>query len=99
MHPLVTLPVLVIDELGKGRGSEWELGVLDELISKRYNAHRTTLFTTNYGLESSAKSTEASKGFESLQERVGSRIYSRLIEMCKPIRISGRDYRKVISSQ
>ena len=52
MGPLVDVPILVIDELGKGRGSDWELSVLDELISKRYNAERTTLFTTNYLPES-----------------------------------------------
>ena len=48
IQPLVDIPVLVIDELGKGRGSEWELCVLDDLISKRYNADRTTILTTNY---------------------------------------------------
>ncbi|MEE2786658.1 MAG: ATP-binding protein [Myxococcota bacterium] len=94
MSPLVTVPVLVIDELGKGRGSDWELNVLDELISKRYNAERTTLFTTNYPLETTAE-PNAQKGFESLQERIGHRIHSRLMEMCDPIRISGRDFRRL----
>ena len=84
---------MVIDELGKGRGSDWELSVLDELISKRYNAKRTTMFTTNYGIEGPAK-TGDSPASESLVERVGVRIHSRLMEMCQPIRLVGRDQRR-----
>lgn len=90
MAPLVAVPVLAIDELGKGRGSEWELSVLDELISKRYNAAATTLFTTNYLIE-------PGPGHESLKQRVGERIFSRLMEMCVPVRMTGEDYRRRIS--
>ena len=90
IQPLVDIPVLVIDELGKGRGSEWELGVLDDLISKRYNADRTTLLTTNYPVSRRA----SYDGEEGLSERVGTRIYSRLLEMCTPVRLVGADYRQ-----
>lgn len=108
MRPLVDVPVLAIDELGKGRGSDWEREVLDELISKRYNAHRTTLFTTNYLVD--APPTAGRAGFapgtvarpkrrpdESremvLEERIGTRIHSRLMEMCDAYRIDGVDLR------
>ena len=90
IDPLVNVPFLVIDELGKGRGSEWELSVLDDLISKRYNAERTTLLTTNYPIRDGA----VYEGEEDLSERVGMRIYSRLIEMCEPVRLAGADYRQ-----
>jgi DNA replication protein DnaC len=93
MRPLVDVPLLVIDELGKGRGSDWELSVLDELISKRYNARRTTVFTTNYGIESSTQNTESSET-ESLRDRIGVRIHSRLMEMCDPVRLCGVDLRR-----
>lgn len=46
--PLCEVDVLAIDELGKGRGTEWEMYILDEIISRRYNADRSTLFATNY---------------------------------------------------
>ncbi len=85
---LVQVPVLAVDELGKGRGTEWELGVLDELISKRYNAGRTTLFTTNLN-------PTLAEGRDSLRERVGERVFSRLVEMCAFEPLRGRDYRKV----
>jgi DNA replication protein DnaC len=93
--PLSEVKVLAIDELGKGRGSAFELETLDELIARRYNAHRTTLFATNYSLAYERKSVRTASGYQStedtknalreaelLRERVGDRIYSRLCEMC-----------------
>ncbi|HEX8823346.1 MAG TPA: ATP-binding protein [Archangium sp.] len=95
--PLSEVEVLAIDELGKGRGSPFEMETLDELIARRYNAGRTTLFATNHSLEperrgtraaapSGYRSTEdaktAAREVELLRERVGERIYSRLCEMC-----------------
>ncbi len=84
--------MLVIDELGKGRSNEWELNILDQLISKRYNASRMTLITTNYVTREIAKATGNSD--EILEVRVGERIASRLFEMCELIHLEGRDYRK-----
>jgi DNA replication protein DnaC len=95
--PLSDVAVLAIDEMGKGRGSQFEMETLDELIARRYNAGRTTLFATNYSLEwerkgvraaapSGYRSTEDAKSvvreMELLRERVGDRIFSRLNEMC-----------------
>lgn len=88
MAPLVSVAVLAVDELGKGRGSEWELQVLDEIISKRYNAGRTTLFTSNYYPHPDIE------GEPSLSERVGERIYSRLTEMCHLQHLGGEDFRR-----
>jgi len=102
MEPLVEVPVLAVDELGKGRSakrlgrpgdtpevSEWVMAVLDELISKRYNAQRTTLFTTNYYVG------HPPDGHQSLEDRVGERIYSRLVQMCDSVQLSTEeDYRK-----
>ena len=50
LAPLIKVPVLAIDELGKERGTEWERSMLDELISRRFNSGLTTLFATNYFL-------------------------------------------------
>ena len=98
--PLASVPVLVIDELGKGMMTEWQLSVLDELISRRYNAAVSTFFTTNYPF-SNATATPASarrkqEGFETLtlEERVGSRNASRLAEMCTWLRVEAPDYRR-----
>ncbi|HZX13562.1 MAG TPA: ATP-binding protein, partial [Thermodesulfobacteriota bacterium] len=97
--PLIETEVLVIDELGKGRSSEWELNILDQLISKRYNASKITLITTNYVSEDYKQKkgsghSSQNEDQETLEYRVGSRIASRLREMCELIPIEGDDYRR-----
>jgi DNA replication protein DnaC len=111
INPYVAAPVLLIDELAKGRNTEWELTMLDQIISSRYNAaDKITLFTTNYSDQtpspkkggksdshkefSSGNSREALVPEETLQDKVGERIYSRLAEMCRFIKLEGIDYRQ-----
>ncbi len=92
IEPLVKADVLVIDELGKGRSNEWELNILDQLISKRYNASKKTLITTNYVTYDIAQ--DIGDKHEILEVRVGERIASRLHEMCEFLYLKGKDYRK-----
>jgi DNA replication protein DnaC len=108
LGPLAKTPVLVIDELGKERGTDWERSMLDELISRRYNAGLTTLFATNYYCEDrkvperegglvQTRSREFQREAEAmtLAQRVGDRIYSRLREMCRVmLRVEGADRRQ-----
>jgi DNA replication protein DnaC len=99
--PLAVVPVLAIDELGKGKtDSEWELGVLDQLISRRYNNGLTTLFTTNYFFslylkDDNFRIKHTMVTQQSLEDRVGPRIFSRLYDMCTLLPIEGRDFRKI----
>jgi DNA replication protein DnaC len=99
--PLSEIDVLAIDEMGRGRGSAFEFETLEELIARRYNAGKTTLFATNYSLQPDRRgakpvvhrSTEelknaSSRESEALHERVGARIYSRLCEMCQFVELS-----------
>jgi DNA replication protein DnaC len=107
LGPLSSVPVLAIDELGKERGTEWERSMLDELISRRYNAGLTTLFATNYprdpvpvpvpqgrAVHTAGRDFQRDAEMMSLEERVGQRIYSRLNEMCDFVALEGPDYRK-----
>ncbi len=110
INRLATVPVLFIDELGKGRKTDWELSIIDELISKRYNGCLSTFFTTNYRLGSSRDAPRKKKArvvdthdkdfknqlfLETLEDRVGQRIVSRLFEMCQVIEIEDvPDYRQ-----
>lgn len=102
LAPLVEIPVLAIDELGKGRNSEWQLSIIDEIISKRYNRSLTTLFTTNYPIDADAIPTgdtsenvfHRQAAFSTLPERVGDRVYSRLYEMAEFIKIEAPDFRR-----
>ncbi|MDY7031119.1 MAG: ATP-binding protein [Thermodesulfobacteriota bacterium] len=116
----VETPVLVIDELGKGRNTEWEADILDQIISKRYNNlnELTTIITTNYTtrdestlhstrtkikvdplISTKAKIFEEEVLKETLQQRVGDRIFSRLTEMCKMIEMEGKDFRTMKFSE
>ncbi|MGM0574422.1 MAG: AFG1/ZapE family ATPase [Myxococcota bacterium] len=105
LRPLVNVPVLAIDELGKGLGTTWELNIVDELISRRYNAGRVIVATTNYPPAAWLQSSGGKRGRnggsaprgahidESLEERIGVRAWSRLAEMCEVLRVKGPDYR------
>jgi DNA replication protein DnaC len=94
IRPLVDIPVLVIDELGKGQGTAWEQTVIDQLISRRYNAGRLVFATTNFMPESWLDaSSDKVKTAVGLQERVGPRIYSRLAEMSDFLHVAGPDHR------
>ena len=110
LRPLIQVPVLAIDELGKERGTDWERSMLDELISRRFNSGLTTLFATNYflyetenpvkdepGKPVNTRSENFARAAEAmtLERRVGDRIYSRLNEMCDFVKLDpGRDFRK-----
>lgn len=109
LRPLQTVDVLIVDELGKGRNTEWELSVADSLISDRYNGNKCIIAATNYPLrgqaevyqkqidylrsESSTNQMNAAT-FEPLAHRIGSRMYSRLSENCICMEISGTDRRR-----
>ena len=103
LQPIINLPVLAIDELGKGRKTNWQLSIIDEIISKRYNQSLTTLFTTNYAMETNGElpSGDTSSGdfrrqmeAESLPDRVGQRVFSRLHDMADFIELKAPDYRR-----
>ena len=98
MAQLVEVPVLGIDEIGKGRLTDWELSVIDELVSRRYNAMACTLGTTNFrpGPFTGAQPPvgAGSKTPQTLGDRVGDRVYSRLREMSDFIEVGGKDFRK-----
>ena len=96
LEPLRSVDVLAIDEVGKGgKNREFEQGVLDEIISVRYNAGKPTLLATNYPRAGSTWKFGADGELgETLEQRVGSRIYSRLHEMCDLLEVHGTDRRK-----
>ncbi len=108
--PLVDVEVLAIDELGKGRNTPWEQNILDVIISNRYNNNKTTLFTTNYTDKSSTTLAERLRSKDNptsdpevlrdtLVERVGPRIYSRLREMCFFAHLTGDDRREYVGGE
>jgi len=93
LDPILAHSIIAIDELGKGKNNEWEASVLDQLISRAYNTERTLLVTTNY-VPAARHGGVSRRLDESLEERVGERVASRLYEMCRILVIDGEDQRQ-----
>jgi DNA replication protein DnaC len=83
LAPVFQADVLVLDELGATVPTDWVRDTMYQIINKRYNDNKLTIFTTNY----------LDKNKE-LEERVTYRLRSRLFEMCTNIVIDGEDYRR-----
>ena len=85
--------------MGAGKGSgdpkptDWARDTMMQIINTRYNDRKLTIFTTNY---LDARRTERD---ETLEDRIGVRLRSRLFEMCKTVLIEGEDYRKKFDQQ
>jgi DNA replication protein DnaC len=88
LAPVFLADVLVLDELGASKPTEWVRDTMNHIINTRYNDRRVTVFTTNY-LDERRTDRE-----ETLEDRVGTRLRSRLFEMCKTVSIAGDDFRK-----
>ncbi len=96
--PLVRVPVLAIDELGKGRGTDWEKDVLDQLITRRYNAHPGPILATSNFPPRAPRARRDNDSLSTgtvatLPEVLGERVWSRLAESVKFVEAGGDDYR------
>ena len=90
LRPVLDADVLVLDELGASKPTDWVRDTMAHIINSRYNDRRLTIFTTNYPDE---KKTDKD---ETLEDRIGVRLRSRLYEMCRTVKMTGEDYRKNI---
>ncbi|HVJ04180.1 MAG TPA: ATP-binding protein [Candidatus Saccharimonadales bacterium] len=99
LRPVFDADVLVLDELGAAKPTEWVWDTVSHILNTRYNDKRTTIITTNYkdlppaGTEpESGRAARASRE-ETLGDRIGERMRSRLHEMCRVVRVEGEDFR------
>jgi DNA replication protein DnaC len=90
LEPVFNAEVLVLDELGASKPTDWVRDTMMQIINTRYNDKRLTIFTTNY----SDKRKNEKDPTELLEDRIGVALRSRLYEMCKNVEIEGDDYRK-----
>lgn len=103
LEPIFQAEVLVLDELGAAKPTEWVWDTVGLILNTRYNDRRTTIITTNYSntsaLGSSVEMTpvRAALREETLGDRIGERMRSRLQEMCVPIEIQGSDFRQSVA--
>jgi len=93
LAPVFDAEALVLDELGASKPTEWVLDTMLQIIRARYNDRRLTIFTSNYLDERSGRESET------LEDRIGVRLRSRLYQMCQTVAIDGDDYRRRFDAQ
>jgi DNA replication protein DnaC len=103
LRPVFEAEVLVLDELGAAKPSDWVWDTIAHILNTRYNDRRTTIITTNYanagplGTEAGANgSARAAMREETLGDRIGERMRSRLQEMCVVVEMQGEDFRQKV---
>jgi DNA replication protein DnaC len=97
LEPVLNSEILVLDDLGSERPTEWVRDTFAYILNARYNHKLTTLITSNFDdrpkdYKKLGDGTRVSAE-ENLEDRIGTRLRSRLYEMCKVIRIEGSDFR------
>jgi DNA replication protein DnaC len=89
LRPVIEADLLVLDDLGAEKTSEWVEETLNLIVNSRYSEKRTTVFTSNY--DDNPDPTDP----DSLLFRIGFRMRSRLHEMCEFLYLDGADYREL----
>jgi DNA replication protein DnaC len=103
LEPIRGAEILVLDDLGASKPSDWMRDIVAIVLNARYNEKRTTIITTNYidSPESEGETTRLPSGKlmaaikdDSLEQRIGCRMRSRLFEMCRTVELNGSDFRR-----
>ena len=89
LAPIYQTDVLVLDDFAMAPLKDHERDTMYQIINKRYNDQKLTIFTTNY---SDARRSDKD---QVLEDRIGTRLRSRLYEMCAKVVMDGGDYRRV----
>jgi DNA replication protein DnaC len=89
IRPVMDAPLLVLDDLGAERLTDWVEETMNVIVNSRYNARLPTIFTSNY------EDVQDREDMNSLLVRVGFRLHSRLREMCEFLEYEGPDYREL----
>lgn len=92
LQPVMRADLLVLDDLGAEKTSEWVEETMNLIVNTRYSEKRATIFTSNY------EDIPDDGDPNSLLFRIGHRMRSRLHEMCEFIILDGADYREMPSN-
>lgn len=81
IYDLQRVPVLLMDDIGAEKSSEWVAETLYVIANGRYERSLPTILTTN-------------RPISTLRTTVGDRAMSRLLEGCTPVVVDGPDRRR-----
>jgi DNA replication protein DnaC len=112
LAPLFKAEVLVLDDLGSVRPTEWRWDTVRLILNTRYNDNLTTIITTNFADQPAAgvadpdaprvtesfATARAAAREDTLGDRIGERMRSRLHEMCRTVTLEGADFRERVKS-
>jgi len=99
LRPIFETEVLLLDDIGAVKPSEWVWDTVSLILNTRYNDKQTTIITSNF-LDGPSAAAEGLDGprramrEETLGDRIGERMRSRLFEMCRLVQVNGKDYRQ-----
>jgi len=93
LHRLKNADLLVWDDLGTGRPTEWAKSKISEVINHRYTNCKWTVMSSNYPMPGTGSKWSRLQGSPTLEDRVGARLFSRIMEMCEVVEINGVDAR------
>jgi DNA replication protein DnaC len=88
LRPCMDADLLVLDDLGAERLTDWVDETMNLIVNTRYNNRKLTVFTSNY-------EDLPHDDMNTLLTRVGFRLHSRLREMCTFLEYDGPDYRNL----
>ena len=81
---LCRYPLLIIDDFGMERGTEYGLEQFYNVIDSRYRSGKPLVVTTNRTLQE----------LQNPEDTAHARIYDRLMEMCAPVCCTGGNFRR-----
>lgn len=81
--------LLIIDDLGAERSTDFALEKVYNIVDSRYRAKLPIILTTNLSMEEMKETSDIRY----------SRIYDRIFELCYPVQFTGRSWRKVEASR
>ena len=85
LSSLNTYSLLILDDLGAERSSEYALEQLFQAVDSRYQSRKPMIVTTNLTLEELKHPSDLAH----------ERIYDRLLERCVPVKMNGKNIRTV----
>lgn len=95
LEPVIDIDILLLDDLGAWRLTEWMLDTLFYILNGRYMAKKATFITTNFPDGTPNPNDAGARRGEYLVERIGTPLRSRLLEMCSVVSMAGPDFRQI----
>lgn len=103
LEPVRAAEILVLDDLGASKPSAWALDTIGLILNARYNERRVTILTTNYSDDAGAgegsrlpSGQRVTVREDTLADRIGARMRSRLYEMCRTVELFAPDFRREV---